>query len=136
VFSNSGVNPLPIEVALAGKQKDLLTVGVTSYEHSLRSQPKLANGNRLLDVVDIAIDTHVPYGDAGLEVANLPMRIGPLSTLAGVTIVNAIIAETIEAIQTLGVMPPVRVSRNTPGGDDHNLQYSQKYGDRIPELKL
>lgn len=136
VFSNSGVNPLPIEVALAGKQKDLLTVGVTSYEHSLRSQPKLANGNRLLDVVDIAIDTHVPYGDAGLEVANLPIRIGPLSTLAGVTIVNAIIAETIEAIQTLGVMPPVRISRNTPGGDDHNLQYIQKYGDRIPELKL
>jgi uncharacterized phosphosugar-binding protein len=64
------------------------------------------------------------------------MRIGPLSTLAGVTIVNAIIAETIEAIQTLGVMPPVRISRNTPGGDDHNLQYIQKYGDRIPELKL
>jgi uncharacterized phosphosugar-binding protein len=95
------VNPLPIEVALAGKQKDLLTVGVTSFEHSLRSQPKLPNGNRLLDVVDIAIDTHVPYGDAGLEVANLPMKIGPLSTLAGVTIVNAIIAETIEAILAL-----------------------------------
>jgi len=136
VFSNSGVNPLPIEVAQAGKRKALVTVGVTSFEHSLRSQPKLAAGERLRDVVDIAIDTHVPYGDAGLEVPGLPMKIGPLSTLAGVTIVNAIIAETIEQIQALGVTPPVRISRNTPGGDAHNLQYIQKYADRIPELKL
>ena len=134
VFSNSGVNPLPIEVALEGKRRGLFTVGVTSLEHSRRSAVKHSGGKRLFDVVDVAIDTHVPYGDAGLEVEGLPMRIGPLSTIAGVAIINAVMAETIEAMLAAGETPPVRISRNTPGGDEHNLAYIQKYGDRIPEL--
>ena len=136
VFSNSGVNPLPIEVALAGKEKGLFTVGVSSHEHSLKSPSQRADGRRLMDVVDLAIDTHVPYGDASLDVPELPMKIGPLSTIAGVSIVDSLIAETIETILALGGEPPVRISRNTPGGEKHNREFVEKYSARIPELRL
>jgi uncharacterized phosphosugar-binding protein len=136
VFSNSGVNPLPIEVALEGKQRGLFTAGVSSFEHSQRSESKHPSGKRLKDIVDVAIDTHVPYGDAGLEVPALPMNIGPLSTIAGVSIVNAIVAETIELILAAGEIPPVRISRNTPAGDAHNEKFRLRYADRIPELNL
>jgi uncharacterized phosphosugar-binding protein len=136
VFSNSGVNPLPIEVAQIGKQLGLFTVCVCSFEHTAKAEPRLADHTRLCDVVDIAIDSHTPYGDAGLEMPGLPMHIGPLSTIAGVSIVNAIVAETVEQLVAAGVTPPVRISRNTPGGDAHNLQFQEKYADRIPELKL
>jgi uncharacterized phosphosugar-binding protein len=124
VFSNSGVNPLPIEVALDGKRRGLFTIGVTSMEHSQRSTPKHSSGKRLHEVVDLAIDTHVPYGDVGLEVEGLPMRIGPLSTIAGVAIINAVMAETIEAVMAAGEAPPVRISRNTPDGMEKIIQSS------------
>lgn len=136
VISNSGVNPLPIEVALAGKESGLFVVGITSFDHSRRVAPKHASGQRLLELVDIAIDTHVPYGDAALKIAGVPGKVGPLSTIAGVAIVNAIIAETIEQIAALGGTPPVRISRNVPGGMEHNQQFVKRYGNRIPELRL
>jgi uncharacterized phosphosugar-binding protein len=136
VFSNSGVNPLPIEILLEGKRRGLFTVAVSSYDHSLRSEPKHSSGKRLMDLADLSIDSHVPYGDAGLEMPELKMKIGPMSTIAGVSIVNAIIAETIEKIVTAGGEPPVRISRNTPGGDQHNEKFRLLYNSRIPELNL
>lgn len=136
VISNSGVNPVPIEVALEGKKRGLLTVAITSFAHSRQVEPKHSSGKRLMDIVDIAIDSHTPYGDAGLDISGVPSKVCPLSSVAGVTIVNAIAAETIEQIVAQGGTPPVRISRNTPGGAEHNQQYRQRYGDRIPELKL
>lgn len=135
VLSNSGVNPLPIEVAMIGKQRGLVTVGISSYAHSQQVSPKHSIGQRLMDLVDISIDSHVPYGDAGLPVEGLPMHIGPLSTLAGVSIVNAIIAQSIENLQQMGETPPIRISRNLPGGDENNRRYIDRYADRIPELR-
>jgi uncharacterized phosphosugar-binding protein len=135
VLSNSGVNPLPIEVALIGKERGLFTIGISSYDHSLKVMPKHSSGKRLMDVVDLSIDSHVPYGDAGLSVDGLLMNIGPLSTLAGVSIVNAMIAQTIENLVIMGEKPPVRVSRNMPGGDENNRQYTERYANRIPELR-
>lgn len=136
IFSNSGVNPLPIEVALTAKKLGLFTVGVSSFNHMQKAKSRQSDGKKLCDVVDISIDSHVPYGDAGLQIEGCEMPIGPLSTIAGVSIVNAIMAETIEQLLALGVTPPVRISRNTPAGDAHNLQFQEKYADRIPELRL
>jgi uncharacterized phosphosugar-binding protein len=136
VISNSGVNPLPIEVALEGKRRGLVTAAIVSFDHSRKVEPKHSSGKRLIDVVDIAIDSHAPYGDAGLEIAGVPSKVCPLSNVAGVTIVHALVAETIEQIVALGGTPPVRISRNTPGGMEHNQKYIKLYGERIPELKL
>ena len=136
VFSNSGVNPVPIEVALEGKQRGLFTASITSFEHSLRVEPKHSSGLRLMEVVDVAIDSHVPYGDAGLDIDGVAGKVGPLSTAAGMVIVNAIVAETIEQIAALGGTPPVRISRNIPGGIEHNQPFIDLFGSRIPELKL
>lgn len=136
VISNSGVNPLPIEVALEGKKHGLFTVAITSFDHTRQVASKHSSGLHLKDIVDVAIDSHAPYGDAGLEIEGVPSKVCPLSSVAGVTIVHAIAAETIEQIVVLGGEPPVRISRNTPGGAAHNQQYLERYGDRIPELKL
>jgi uncharacterized phosphosugar-binding protein len=136
VISNSGVNPLPLEVALEGKKRKLFTVGISSFAHSRAVQPKHPSGLRLMDIVDVAIDTHVPVGDAGLEIQGIPGKVCPLSNMAGIAIVHAIAAETMEQIVALGGTPPVRISRNVPGGVEHNRKYVEQYGDRIPELGL
>jgi len=59
-----------------------------------------------------------------------------LSTLAAVTIMNAVVVETVLQIVAKGGEPPVRISRNMPLGDEHNERFKRKYGARIPELVL
>ena len=134
VISNSGINPLPIEIAQIGKAKGLPVVALCSLAHSLSQQSRHSSQKRLVDIADITIDTHVPEGDASMQIPSLPMKIGPLSTLAGVVIMNAIVVETIFKIIARGEEPPVRISRNMPGGDEHNERFRKRYGSRIPEL--
>ena len=134
VISNSGINPLPVEMAMAGNSRELHTVAVTSLKHSRTAPSRHSSGKKLFEVADIVLDTHVPSGDAALEVPDLPVPIGPLSTLAVVSIMDAIVVETITDMLDKGHTPPVRMSRNLPGGDEHNQRFREQYGDRIPEL--
>lgn len=134
VISNSGINPVPIEVALAGNKMGARTIALTSISHSKATRSRHSSGKRLFEVADMFIDTHVPAGDASLEIPGLPQKTGPLSSIAGVAIMNAIIAETIMKITARGEIPPVRISRNLPGGDEHNQKFKEIYGGRIPEL--
>lgn len=134
VISNSGINPLPIEMAMLGKEKGLKVVGMTSLSHSMSQESRHSSKLRLSDVVDLTLDTHVPEGDAAMQVPGLPMKIGPLSTFAGVMIIDAIVVGAIMRMLDAGVEPPVRISRNMPGGDAHNIRFKELYGNRIPEL--
>lgn len=134
VISNSGINPLPVEMALGARSRGLSTAALTSLEHSQAVESRHSSGKKLYEVVDVVVNTGVPAGDAALSVPQLPMNIGPLSTLAGVAIMNAVVVETIVQILEEGETPPVRISRNMPGGDEHNRAFKEKYGARIPEL--
>ena len=135
VISQSGINPLPIEVALEAKRRGLRTVAITSLAHSSASASRRRSGEHLFEIADLVIDTHVPLGDASISLDDTPMKVGPLSTLAGVLVINAIVAATAGRLVALGSTPPVRISRNTPQGDAHNRAFAERYGDRIPELR-
>jgi uncharacterized phosphosugar-binding protein len=134
VISNSGINPLPIELAMGAKQAGLPVVALTSMAHSQTVPSRHSSGKRLFEVVDLVIDTHVPPGDAAIELEGLPAKVGPLSTLSGVAIMDAMVVDTIAEIISRGGEPPVRISRNMPGGDENNRRFKEKYGNRIPEL--
>src|SRR5690606_34303209 len=62
VFSNSGVNQLPVEMALAGHARGLYVVGVSSHAYA-RVAPLSPIGRRLDEVVDAAIDNGCAPGD-------------------------------------------------------------------------
>lgn len=57
----------------------------------------------------------------------LPGRICATSTIAGAMIVNMIIAQTIENLIKRGIEPPVFISANVEGGDEHNKKVFKKY---------
>ncbi len=103
--------PELIEVALDGKQHGLFTVAVTSFNHSIGVESKHSSGKRLMDMVDVAIDTHVPYGDAALEVERLAMHFGTLSSIANVSIINGIMSGAVKILHSDGATPPVHISR-------------------------
>src|SRR4051812_35425733 len=60
VHSVSGRNAAPVEVARWASERSVQTIGITSVAFSKAGAPKNAIGRRLLEVVDLVIDTGTP----------------------------------------------------------------------------
>jgi len=60
VFSQSGINPGPVEVALYGKEKGLTVVAITSLTQSRNQASRHSSGKRVFEIADLVIDTHIP----------------------------------------------------------------------------
>jgi len=61
--------------------------------------------------------------------------VGPLSTIAGAFILNAILTEAVcRMVASSDAMPPVYVSANMPGAAQHNARLIQRYRARNPHL--
>jgi uncharacterized phosphosugar-binding protein len=114
IFSQSGVNPLVIDVALTAREKGLKVVAVTACTQCRQSAPRHSSGSRLVDLADILIDNCVPVGDVTLQIEGLQDAIGPASTLANIAIANAVVVETARALLQRGVQPVVNPSLNAP----------------------
>jgi uncharacterized phosphosugar-binding protein len=127
IISNSGINPVPIEMALIGKAGGLTVVAITSIAHSQSTQSRHSSGKRLFEVADIAIDTHTKPGDADIELPGFPYRVGAMSTIAGSAIVQAITVQAAGILAEKGIAPPVWVSANVPEGDEHNNKLLAHY---------
>ncbi|MEM3658260.1 MAG: SIS domain-containing protein [Candidatus Hadarchaeum sp.] len=131
VVSTSGCNPLPIEVAEVGKRHGLYTIAITSVEYSARIPSRHSSGKRLFEITDLVIDNGVPAGDAVLEVEGLEQRVGPVSTLTGVFLINMLIIKTVEELLKSGNYPPILKSQNLPGADEFNRKLLELYKGRL-----
>ncbi len=135
VISNSGVNPVPIEIAVEAKARGARTISITSVEHYRDAPSRVASGEHLGDVTELTIDTHVPYGDALIAIPGLETPVGGVSSAVGIAIINAIVVETASLMMKSGVVPPVIPSMNVPGGDEQMAALVERYGERLPLLR-
>ncbi len=136
VVSNSGINPVPIEVAQAGKEMGATVVALTSVGYSQQAASRHSSGQRLFEVADIVLDTMVPKGDAVVEIPDLGWNVAPVSTLISVAMLNAIVAQTAQNLAAAGQRPPVLISANVPEGDAHNQQMVEQYWRRLTYYPL
>lgn len=134
VISNSGVNPVPVEVALESKARGARTIAITSAEQYRSAPTRSTDGQHLADVVDLTIDTFVPSGDALISIEGVDGRVGGVSSVVGIAIVNALVVEVADVMIRRGVQPPVVPSMNIPGGDDQMAKLVERYGRRLPLL--
>lgn len=128
LVSNSGRNAVPIDMALRAKEKGGRIIAIVSVAHASKVLSRHESGKKLPDVADLVIDTGVAYGDASLEIEGFPHRVGPLSTIAGVTIINAIVVRVVEKLVLSGKQPEVFSSANLAverAIDVHTLRRSQ-----------
>jgi uncharacterized phosphosugar-binding protein len=129
VFSNSGVNRLPVEMALRAREKKLFVVGVSSFEYA--SEAPLSDlGQRLDQSVDVALDNGGLPGDALLELENFPWRVAPSSTVMCTLLWNCLVSETARLLVESGIAPPIYVSLNVAGAAAHNEALLNKWRPR------
>ena len=126
VFSNSGVNRLPVEMALHGRERSLLVVGVCSFAYAQQA-PLSELGLRLDQVVDLALDNGGLPGDALLELEGFPWRVAPSSTVTCALLWNGLVAETARLLSESGFEPPIFASLNTAGAAQHNQALLEKW---------
>ena len=80
---------------------------------------------------DVLIDNCGDKGDASVEVAGVPEKCGPTSTVIGAMILNAVVVRAVELLTERGIEPPVFISANIDGGDEHNARILEEYKDNI-----
>ncbi|RHW29918.1 SIS domain-containing protein [Oceanobacillus profundus] len=131
VISTSGRNPVPVDVAHLAKEKGAFVIGITSIEYSSSQPSRHISGELLLDAVDLVINNHAPAGDALLSHIDVGVRFSPSSTVIGSTILNAVFAQSIKLMAENNFEPPVFLSGNIEGADDHNEKLIDKYKERI-----
>ena len=112
VISNSGVNPMGIEIALVAKEHGLRTIAVTSREHSELGTSRHSGGRRLLEVCDLVIDTCAPPGDALVPVPGFPHPVASGSTIGACVVMQALVAATALKLAERGHRTPVFPSHN------------------------
>ncbi|MET9310832.1 sugar isomerase domain-containing protein [Kribbella sp. NPDC003505] len=130
-----GINAALIDAALAAKERGVRTIGVSSRQHAERTAPdhpaRHPSRANLHDLVDVAVDTKVPIGDAVIELDGLPERTGAVSTFANAFALNSIVLRTLEELVARGVTPPIWRSGNAPGGDAANARFLEDFRHRV-----
>lgn len=131
LISNAGRNPLPIEIAQIARQRGAKTVAVTSVTASRGLVSRHHSGKNLFEVVDLAVDTMVPTGDACLRLPGLDAAICGLSTVITALIDQAIVLEAAKLLLARGQTPPFYKSQNIDGGLEYNEALLERYFDRL-----
>lgn len=134
ITSTSGRNPVAIDMAVRAMELSIKTIAITSLAYSAAEKSRHASGKKLAGICDIVIDNCAPHGDACLKINGLPQKTGPLSTITGCAIANAIVCETVELLVQKGVAPPVFMSANLEGGEERNAELLAKNRCRIHYL--
>lgn len=135
VISTSGRNPVPVDVAQEAKAKGAFVIGITSMEYSQSQPSRHDSGKHLYNSVDLVIDNYSAKGDASLTYEKVSVPFGPTSTVVGAVILNAILAEAVKIMADKGFEPPIFLSGNIDGADEHNRRLVEKYQGRIGVLR-
>lgn len=134
IFSNSGINAVPVDMAIAGRDAGARVVAVVSLDHARSVPSRHPTGQKLPDVADLTIDTGAPLGDASYRTGPDAPPTAPLSTILGAYVWNALLVRLAERAAEAGVALPVWRSANLPGYPDDSTELVGRYRGRVVGL--
>lgn len=131
IISNSGRNPLPIEMAIGAKAKGAKVIAVTAVEASRELKSKHSCGKNLYQLADVVLDNKVVSGDSTIEVEGLDTKICGMSTVTTSVLLQAVTLRAAEIMLERGFQPPIYKSQNIDGGRKYNESLEEKYLHRL-----
>lgn len=131
IVSNSGRNGSIVEFASMVKEKGMPLVVVTSMEHTKSVDSRHPSGKNLYEFGDVVIDNCGPKGDALIPMEGIDMKACSISSITGGFIAQAITAEIIKGYLEKDLTPPILISFNVDGSDEHNENLFKRYEGRI-----
>lgn len=133
-----GINAALIDAALEARQRGVRLIGISSRTHAEQTAPdhpaRHPERCNLHDVVDVAVDTKVPVGDALMTVEGANQRVAAVSTFANAYALNCLVLRTVALLVDRGIDPPLWRSGNAPGGDEANAAFLGRFRQRIKQL--
>jgi uncharacterized phosphosugar-binding protein len=133
IFSNSGVNCAPVEMALLAKEHGLISVAVCSLTYA-RVAPLSNAGQRLFEVTDYVIDNGGEQGDCLIPLEGTAWGVGPSSTVIGTLLWNALVTEAAFILHARGAEVPIFGSSNRTGAAEYNAALLRKWQGRNPHI--
>lgn len=133
IYSNSGVNQLPVELAMDAKSRGMIVIAICSKEYA-KVAPLSSLNKRLYDIADYTIDNFGVPGDAITEIDGQPWRVGSSSTITGSLIWNCLLSEAIIRLSEKTSDIPVFASFNMAGAPEHNKKLLEKWSSINPHL--
>jgi uncharacterized phosphosugar-binding protein len=121
-------------MALLCQQKKVKSIALTSLRHTNSGASRHKSGKRLCEICDVVLDNCGEVGDACIDVDGIDGKICATSTVAGATILNAIVAQAVEICSEKGFYPDHFCSANVDGGDEINNKLIEKYKKEIKHL--
>ena len=115
IFSHTGINSVNIDVALRAKELGMKVSSAARREGSETRTRRHSSGKTLFEIADVVVDNCADAGDASVPIKNHQDKIGPVSTMAFVTLVWMIITTVAEILVDAGVKLYIHPSHNVPG---------------------
>lgn len=131
IYSHGGLNAAPVEVALYARSVGMKVVAVTSGENYRKAKATHSSGKKLGDLADVLIDNCVPLEDALVTVEGQAEKVAAGSTLAGVAISMALVAEVAQRLAERGIHMPTFVSPNQNPDPAHNEAVFAAWSERL-----
>ncbi len=134
IVSHSGINALPVEMALLAVERDMQVIAITSKTISSSLESRVSNGMHLYEVAHFVIDNCIHENEMVVPYDEDGHRVGAYSTIVTAFIIQKLVIEIADQFLRDGKTPPVFSSANIPGGDDWNSNLINTYKDRIKLL--
>jgi len=130
IASNSGINGAVVEMALLVKERGHALIAITSAAHSAGVESRHPSGKKLGEIADVVLDNGAPYGDATLPLPG-GGAVGAVSSITAALLAQQLVTEVVANLLAAGIVPPVYLSDNVPGGKEHNAELEARYAGRI-----
>lgn len=131
IASHVGMNTFTVETAEICRKRGLFLIGIEGSGVLAKLPETFAGFSKskkvLHDYCDITIDHKTPFGDATLHVDGIDCPVGPVSNILIFSILHLIELAAYEEMGKKGFQPPIYISANIPGGDEHNRSFNEKY---------
>lgn len=130
IASSSGVNGSVVEMGRIVKDHGHPLIAITSLAHTNGVDSRHPSGQKLIDHADVVLDNGAPYGDAVLPLPGGGSACA-VSSITAALLAQLVTAEVVRRLLDAGETPPVYLSANVPGGDEHNHALEERYAGRI-----